>query len=143
MEPQEHVVGYEKVTAIMGHWPSFHDAEVISITLGRAFPFISGSTLGRLKVVVREYEPAKVGTVDFHMAFKRGAVVDFIFEDVGDVLLEDFNHQNVVNSISVVPADITGKRLKVEIESIYGIGGHLYCNTVEIHNVQELTENAI
>jgi hypothetical protein len=127
----------------MSYWPWFHDAEVISVTLERAFPFQSGVSIARLKVLVREYAPAQVGSADFHMAFKRGALISFLFQDVGEILLEDFNHQNVINKIAVTASDLKNKRLKVEVESIFGVGGHFYCNSVEIEHAKELTADAL
>jgi hypothetical protein len=57
------------------------------------------------------------------MVMTRGAIVTFVFHGVSDVAPEDFNYQNVINSLQIFPCEAEKKRFKVEIESTWGIGG--------------------
>ena len=143
MNSTTYITGQESVIALFGDWPTFHDAEVLSLSLERAFPVKTGISLARLKVVVRWYEPANVGTAEFHMTMKRGAIITFLFHGVSDVNLEDFNYQNVINSLKVSPSEDGKKRLKVEIESIWGIGGFWLCERAEVENVEELLRDEV
>lgn len=138
MKATTYITGHEKVIALFGDWPTFHDAEVLSLSLERAFPVQTGVSLVRIKVVVRRYEAAHVGTAEFHMAMKCGAIVTFVFHGVSDAELEGFNYQNVINSLQVSPSEDEKKRLKVEIESIWGLGGIFLCDRAEVENVEEL-----
>ena len=55
--------------------PDFHDGEIIGLSLARSGPSI---------LRVYPYDP------------KKPAVVDFIFEEITDLSLEDFSPQNVI-----------------------------------------------
>jgi hypothetical protein len=77
------LAGAETVTQWFGGWPSFHDAEVISVFLARR-----GSSVLR----VYPYNPQKPATVEF------------VLEDVTDIELHDFSCQNVIFSLDVETA---------------------------------------
>ena len=64
------LLGSEKVAAWFGSWPSFHDAEIVSLSLQR-----SGSSLLR----ICPYFPEKPATVEF------------ILEEEMDLELRDFS----------------------------------------------------
>jgi hypothetical protein len=83
------LTGVEAVTEWFEGWPSFHDAEVISIFLARE---------GRSVLRVYPYYPQKPATVDF------------ILEDVTDIELYDFSGQNVINSLEVEIANRSKSR---------------------------------
>lgn len=72
--------GSDSVVQWFGHWPDFHDAEVVSFALVR-----SGESLLR----IYPFYPAKP------------AMVDFILEQVTDMELADFSVQNVMSGLSV------------------------------------------
>jgi hypothetical protein len=74
------LAGFEAVMSWFGTWPSFHDAEVISIFLARTAQSV---------VRVYPYDPQKPATVDF------------VLEHVTDVELHDFSCQNVISGLYV------------------------------------------
>ena len=100
------LTGADAVTQWFGSWPSFHDAEVISIFLARK---------GQSVLRVYPYNPQKPATVNF------------ILEDVTDVELDDFSCQNVINSLVVEPAiDQSGDRVyRVILAPCYGVAGRI------------------
>ncbi|MGA9471940.1 MAG: hypothetical protein WBV36_05720 [Terriglobales bacterium] len=77
------LTGAEAVRQWFGSWPDFHDAEVISLSLARK---------GQSVLRVYPYYPHKP------------AVVDFIFENVTDIELQDFSGQNVIMSLGIETA---------------------------------------
>jgi hypothetical protein len=94
-----------------GEFPSFHDAEIEELLLSR------GGT-SRIKLSTCRTLPA----VDENGRNKRDrrAVVSIEMQDVLDLELSDFSHQNVVASIGF---ERTGDAFRVSISPLFGIGG--------------------
>jgi hypothetical protein len=123
------IPGVENVIAWFGHWPTFHDAEVVSINLDR----------GRgCRVVVKAFR--KTSTVDEQGRYvcDKQAVVTFLLEgfplDSAGIVnsrIECFNHQNVLSSLQVnrIPDGC-----ELVLEGIFGVDGRLVAShmTVEL-----------
>ena len=117
------VAGAAELEAWFGYWPTFHDAEVLSLALGR-------NGVSRLHV----HTWHRTNDVDEHGYYVRTkhVVVHFVLEKVTDCDLMDFNHQNVLASLTVerepegfkvilwpcfgLNGSITAKRLRIELE---------------------------
>ncbi len=142
MSNTEHIIGSEKLFAALGHWPSFHDAEIISVSAQRHLPVATGGTTVELVVHVRKYESRGQGTAHYEQVLVKGVLASFLCRQVAGLELSEFNHQNVINSLSVRPepsADAPGSPLVLTIEPIWGLGGTVRCATVELTSVQELS----
>lgn len=133
MECPTYICNTEKVTDALGYWPSFHDAEVISFSAARAAPGQGGKTSARLCVNVCQYKEVGVGTADYEIVCCKSVLIEFLFTDLKFLSLEDFNHQNVINSIKF--SRLENPSIEVEFESIYGAGGVIRCANVEISDV--------
>jgi hypothetical protein len=107
------LTGVDAVTQWFGSWPSFHDAEVISILLARK---------GESVLRVYPYHPQKPATADF------------ILEDVTDVELDDFSCQNVINSLGVERAtEQNGDRVyRVILAPCYGVAGRIDARSLRV-----------
>ncbi|MGB9204919.1 MAG: hypothetical protein WCB94_13260 [Terriglobales bacterium] len=107
------LAGVEKVTQWFGDWPSFHDAEVISVFLARK---------GQSVLRVYPYYPQKPATVDF------------ILEDVTDIELNDFSCQNVINDLQVETAtDQNGdKAYRLILWPCYGVAGRVDTKSLRV-----------
>lgn len=105
--------GRQAVIDWFGEWPSFHDAEVISLLLARRGPSI---------IRIYPYAPDKPATVDF------------VLEDVTDLELADFSPQNVLFGLSVeMTNDKNGDRVcRVLLHDIYGIGGRIDAKSLHV-----------
>jgi hypothetical protein len=107
------VAGVDAVIRWFGSWPSFHDAEVISIYLARKEESV---------LRVYPYHPQKP------------AVVDFILEDVTDIELNDFSCQNVINSLDIEIA--TGQNgdsvYRVIFAPCYGVAGRVDAKSLRV-----------
>jgi hypothetical protein len=77
------LIGMDAVKEWFGGWPSFHDAEIISLSLVRTGPSL---------LRVYPYTPQKPATVDF------------VFDNVTDVELSDFSSQNVISGLYIEKA---------------------------------------
>src|SRR5579884_1220068 len=94
-------------------WPTFHDAEILSICLNRQ----GDSTI---EIYVFESGPAVDATG--HFVRRKEATVTFILRDITDLRLEGFSHQNVIFGLKIEGSD-GNKRL--EWEETFGIGGFI------------------
>lgn len=101
-----------------------------------------GNNFLKLKVIVRRYEPVSVGTVDFHMALTKGAIITFVFAGLDEVQLGGFNDQNVIDGLEVSAFGSEKTPLKVDIESIWGLGGSFLCTNAKVEQVQEINADA-
>lgn len=107
------VAGFDAVTQWFGCWPTFHDAEVISILLARKRESV---------LRVYPYHPQKPATVDF------------VFEDVTDVDLNDFNCQNVINGLEVKKVtDQNGDCVyRVILAPSFGLAGTIDAKSIRV-----------
>lgn len=112
-----------------GFIPDFHDAEVISMDLRRA-PELS---------TIRVDAWRTLSDVDERGYFKidRRAVVCFVLRNVVRQEISDWNHQNVLNKLTVA-TEQDGQVLN--LETIYGVGGYFVAQeiTVEVKPVSAL-----
>jgi len=135
----ELIVGSEKLRAVYGKWPRFHDAEVIEVHLWR------GET-GRAD----EQFAARVLTVKVHLLQEaptsREMVAVLQFDGVDDFRMEGFNHQNVLLGIEIKersgkepgsdgPADFV-----VKFEGAFGMSASFRCGGIEVVEVREVEE---
>jgi hypothetical protein len=114
------VPGAEELVRWFGYWPSFHDAEVIRISLNRE---------GISRLEVRTVETNGELDANGHFANVREAVVCFELESIGALDLHDFNHQNVVFGIGL-------KKLRqgyeLTLQPCYGVAGAIVAETVRV-----------
>ena len=137
MSKSPFITGIEKVVTALGYWPSFHDAEVLSFSVERAVPINSKPNIARLTVIVREYAPEGEGTSQYKLAIVKSALIHFIMVNACDVEMSEFNHQNVINSISVSEISSTDvANLLVTIESIWGMGATFRCSSIEVESIE-------
>ena len=107
------LTGAEAVRQWFGSWPNFHDAEVISLSLARK---------GQSVLRVYPYYPHKP------------AVVDFIFENVTDIELQDFSGQNVIMSLGIETAtDQNGDKVyRLVLVPCYGLAGRIDAKSLRV-----------
>src|SRR5262245_28708580 len=100
MKPFEQIRGHEKLLAIFGYWPTFHAVEVVSKRLDRAgFGSPHGPTLyADVHTLAGKRDPAD----QKQFTFEKHSIVGFRFEDVCDLDLDGFNHQNAILGLEFV-----------------------------------------
>lgn len=108
--------GSDTVMQWFGGWPSFHDAEVISLYMARA---------GESVLRVYPYYPDKPATVDF------------IFEEITDVELADFSGQNVIFYLGIeeVVDQTKEKAIRVTLGPCYGLAGRIDAKRLRVELV--------
>lgn len=133
------IPGTELVLSALGCWPSFHDAEVIHFRLSRGVTPDAKKSDAELDIQVREYEARHEGTAQYELVQSKNFVIRFAFAGVENVQVEDFNFQNVINSLSFDNETAEGgERIRVEVESIYGFGASWLCSSAKVAGVSSL-----
>jgi hypothetical protein len=132
------VSGAEDVVAWFGYWPSFHDAEVLSISLDR----VTGC-----RVSIHAFEMTQEVDSGGYYVNTKHAIVTFFMEGfprdnsgISGTRIEAFNHQNVLSSASV-------KRLpegyELVLEGCYGVDGSIVCERMSVTLEPGLPEGSI
>ena len=109
------IPGAPDVIAWFGHWPTFHDAEVLSITLNRA---------GESRVVIHVSELTRHAIVTFCL---EGFPQDR--EGVTNTRIDFFNYQNVLSSASVKKAT---EGYELVLSGIFGVDGSIVSERMSV-----------
>ncbi len=138
MAPIESLVqGSEKLLAIFGRWPSFHDAEVMEIRLARK-PKESGGKRDRgVELFARIHTWEMTNEVDSsgYYVLKNHTLVTFRFSGVEELKLEGFNHQNVIFGLTIQPkenSDVGSSKFHVEFHPNFGVDAIFDCSAIEV-----------
>lgn len=114
------VGGAAELEAWFGYWPTFHDAEVLSLVLER-----KGSSRLRVHTWHLTNQPDESGCY----VLSKHIVVSFILENVTDCDLGAFNHQNVLSSLRL---EREPQGYKLSLDPCYGLNGSIMTERVLI-----------
>jgi hypothetical protein len=119
------IEGAQIVLNWFGYWPSFHDAEVVSILLDRS---------GKSKVRVHAFEMTSEVDANGYFVSTKHAIITFelegfVSDETGSTHLNWFNHQNVLSGASV--RQVVGG-YELVLDGIYGVDGSLYCEKLNV-----------
>jgi hypothetical protein len=123
------------LTDVFGRWPSFHDAEVVSIELFRQSKGVSEPNL-RAKVHVFEMTQ-EIDDGGFYV-LKNHVLVTFLFGGIDESQIAGFNQQNVLWDLAIT--DISSRQLErlrfeVHFSSSFGVEAEFKCSSIEIEAV--------
>ena len=140
------IAGSEKLTKIFGHWPSFHDAEVLELHFDRGdirteegiykFPVLT------LKIHLWELTK-EVDSKGF-LVLRHHTVTTLNFCDVSDFQMEGFNHQNAVLELCINSqqrSEGPSPYFAVELEPAFGMGASFKCLQIEVIDAVPCAEN--
>ena len=88
----------------LGHWPTFHDFEVLSLHLERA---VVSAAACDLRATFLVFDPSKAPDDPE----RRQASAEFLFESIDALDIDGFNHHNPTIGLSIVPCDERGFRV--------------------------------
>jgi hypothetical protein len=128
------IPGGPELLAWFGRVPSFHDAEIVRLDLNRR----AASTLS-----IHAWNTTDRVDERGYFVLDRHAVVTFALEDVLDLQLGGFSHQNVIGYLHLRRApdrpdrrpymwDPAPDDWEVELEPCYGMDGHIRCRRISI-----------
>jgi hypothetical protein len=103
-----------------GYWPTFHDAEIISLHLNRE---------GSSSLRVHTWETTKEVVEKGYYVLAKHVVVEIILETVSDLSLDDFSQQNVISGLNIEKRD-SGFRLL--LGACYGLAGRIEAERLSI-----------
>jgi hypothetical protein len=130
----DEVPGGPELLRWFGEVPSFHDAEITGLDLRRW-----GQSTLRVHGFVATYKADSGGS----LVFDRHAIVTFSLEDIMDLQLDGFSHQNVIGGLTLQRATDRGRAnyyslpqspedIEIELEPCYGLDGLIRAKRVTI-----------
>lgn len=135
-DPTTIVTGHERLTAIFGGWPSFHDAEVLTVRLEREGrdTWESPALYSTVHCFAGRLNEASSTGVEFY----NHTLVTFRFNLVFDLELSGFNHQNAIFDLIIETSpDGPGETpIKVSFEASFGVNLSFRCQSVEIVDIE-------
>jgi hypothetical protein len=133
----------QKLTAMFGGWPSFHDAEIVDLHFWRG-DVKPGDWDGRnifpvLTIKIRVLEATQPGST--HAG--HDVLVTLRFHDVDDFKMEAFNHCNQIVEFSVdtqTRGDRLPPYLMVRFQPGFGMSASFRCFRIEVVDAVRCTE---
>jgi hypothetical protein len=127
MDISDRIAGAEKLLAVFGKWPSFHDAEVVRINLDRRSPDSEHEPI--LEALIHTWEMTREIDAAGFYGTRHHALVHLRFRGFDELQLEGFNHQNVLFDLSI--SDVKDRQadqlyFQVEFNPSHGLGA-LFC----------------
>lgn len=116
------VPGAAELAQWFGRWPSFHDAEVLEVTLRR-----SGESYIRVSMLNVRVEVGADG--QHYTSYDHHAVVTFLLEEVSDLELADFSAQNVIFGLDLLT--VSGG-YRIALQPCYGLAGYIEAAQVSV-----------
>jgi hypothetical protein len=130
MASESWITNEEALTDIFGHFPSFHDAEIISIHLER-----DGEDAPFLEAKIHVFETTDKVDAQGRYVLKNHTLVTFRFTMIVMGEIKWFNHQNVLALLDIVevePEKNEGCRFQVRFPSVYGCEASFSCREVVV-----------
>ncbi len=125
------VPGFAELVAYCnGGWPCFHDSEILSLHLNRTGISKLAIDLLHSGVFPPEYKQNAIAA-NHHLCFtpREPIVITFELEEIDELELNGFSHQNVIGDLSLEPAKL-GFLLK--LWPCCGLSGWLHAGKVRV-----------
>lgn len=129
--PLNRIENAEAITSLFGYWPSFHDAEVLQISISR---FTESGASPSLSAAIHVFEMTNQTNPDGHYICHKHSVVTLLFQGLDEVALEGFNHQNALSELSIAESE-PGGSLLVRFDGAYGLDSELSCKAAKVVSV--------
>jgi hypothetical protein len=134
--PHNNVINLHLLVDRFGRWPSFHDAEVLSLNLNRRAP-ISPSC----EMVIHAWIMTNQVDSRGYFMLEKHTLVTLRLEELIESQFLDFNHQNCLSDLWVVEEIFENEpALRVQFPSNYGLEGSALCRRVVVVSVQPCDE---
>jgi len=120
------IEGAQQLHDWFGYWPTFHDAEIISLHLNRKNPSV---------LKIHTWEMTSEVDEAGHYVMAKDVVVDFMIDISGaddSLELYGFSHQNVIFGLAISKGD---SAYKLDIDPCFGLGGEIRADNISIRLV--------
>ena len=134
-QPESIVEHSERLTAIFGGWPSFHDAEVIEFNLWRGDVQLGSQhhDFPTLTAKIHLWELTSEISESGYFVLRHHTLATLRFHELHGFRMDDFNHQNVIAGLSITAAEAEAPApLQVEFEGCYGLAAIFLCRRIEV-----------
>ena len=128
------VPGGPELLRWFGQIPNFHDAEILGLNLRRS---------GQSTLILHGWVMTNEVGRDGFIVLDKHAVVTFTMEDIMDLQLDGFSHQNVIGGLKLQRATDRGRGnyyplpespedIEIELEPCFGLDGVIRAKRVSI-----------
>jgi hypothetical protein len=129
MDIIEQIAGSEKLLAVFGDWPSFHDAEVLWMKLDRQ-PHGEGNG-PTVDVLIHVFEMTSEINPEGYYVLRHHTLVHLRFREVVELRLDGFNIQNSLSELQI--SDLRERQWEriwfdVLFASSYGVQATFQCH---------------
>jgi len=145
-DPSSYIQHSNRITDIFGYWPSFHDAEVKSLTLSVADeePWNPGSVSPVLDMLIHVFEMTKEVTDEGYFVLAKHTLAHLQFRNVEGLQLSEFSYQNAIFEMAFGIEPMTYRFgggpidgpppniITVNINPSCGLSGEFKCQHVEV-----------
>jgi hypothetical protein len=133
-QPARDVRGSELLTRIFHGWPSFHDAEIVRVSLQRERQSAS------LECVIHVFATAGDLDADGHFTHSNHTLATIRFDGIELQRLEEFNHQNVIDALNIESrVQQREKRFVVDMPANNGCDARFLCDAIRVISVEPYT----
>jgi Immunity protein 50 len=135
LEPEAVIKGANRIVAIYGRWPSFHDFEIVKVVFERN----SLDDQWGPHITVYIHMCQIMGELaDGHFVYDKHNVVGLLFRSVLDYSEQCFNHQNVIDDIEITLThdEANNELYQVLFPGLHGIELALTCRKIEVASIE-------
>lgn len=120
------IQGAALLTDIFHEWPSFHDAEIVRVTLRREHRSAS------LEIVIHVFTTPGGLDPEGYFLHLDHTLAAIRFDSVDQLKLEDFNGQNAIDDLRIGLGASGGKRFVVDIPANNGCDASFLCDSISV-----------
>ncbi len=141
MAIEEKIANSHLLTDLYGRWPSFHDAEVLEITMRREM--LGPRTRPCLNAAIHLCRQTSLVDEGSSSTLIDPQVVRLSFLEIDQLTMTGFNHQNVLSNLFIT--EISEKQFvqmnfRVHFAGIFGVDLCFECNSIQVHSIQPWQE---
>jgi hypothetical protein len=142
-DPSVVILNSKRITDIFGYWPTFHDAEVHSLSLsgGVVDPCEPGCESPMLDMKIHLWEITRDVTAEGWLVLAKHTLADLQFRNVEKLELSNFNYHNCImemifgtepENLNPVGGGRHPPMITVEIVPAFGLRGKFKCQSAEV-----------
>ena len=136
MDAHTQIVGYEALRDWFGAWPSFHDAEVLSMRFDRDATLYPPGP--KLEACIHVFEPVLGASPALSERSRKHAIATIEFDGLESLEFHGFNQQNVIQALDLdLTHNIDGSLLlAVRFRPEHGVDCSLTCRSAVLVSVR-------
>ncbi len=124
------IIGKQIVEDYFGYFPTFHDSEVIEFYLNR--------TKITAKILIYTFDTDNEINGSRNYRKKNECFISLEIENINDISLKGFNHQNVLDRIRFIDTD--DNKIKIIFDECFGLSGYIIAEQISIVSLMSTPE---